>query len=287
MTRDRKPIEPEPGLIIEEFEIPARDGYLLYVRSYRPEGINDKLPLLVYFHGGGWVLGTADTDDQLCRTLTRALPLLLLNAEYRLAPEHKFPQGWNDSYDVVEWCASEKAQHQLNTNLSKGFLVGGTSAGANFTAGIAHYARDAKLSPPITSLILIAGTVKDTDAMPEKYRDRILSMDEIDVAPGLSREGLEHFARLYGADPADKRRSPLLFDSTAGIAKKAVVGVCGWDPRRDEMLLFEKLLRDDGIPTRLRVYAGMPHGFWTVVPDLSASQDWYKQVVGDVGWLLE
>lgn len=106
MSRDRLPITPEPGLSIEEFIIPARDGYEIRIRHYRSATSTEKLPVLVYIHGGGWVTGSLEMDDPTCRRLARELPLVVLNVEYRLAPEYRFPVGIEDCYDVVKWVTS-------------------------------------------------------------------------------------------------------------------------------------------------------------------------------------
>ena len=106
MSRDRLPITPEPRLKIEEFTIPARDGHDIRVRHYRQADNTDKppvLPVFVYIHGGGWVTGSLETDDPTCRRLARELPLVVVNVEYRLAPENKFPVGFEDCFDVVKW----------------------------------------------------------------------------------------------------------------------------------------------------------------------------------------
>jgi acetyl esterase/lipase len=91
---------------------------------------------------------------------------------------------------------------------------------------------------------------------------------------------------MYGAPPKDKRLSPLLNESHAGIAKKAFFAVCGWDPRRDEALLLEQLLKDVGIETKLEVYAGLPHGFWTTCPDLPVSKAFEQDLVNSIRWML-
>lgn len=92
---------------------------------------------------------------------------------------------------------------------------------------------------------------------------------------------------LYGAPPEDKRLSPLLFESHANIATKAFFSVCGWDPRRDEALLLEKLLKEEGLDTRVDVYPGLPHGFWTTCPDLPVSKGWSRDLVNGVRWIVE
>ncbi|CAG7935880.1 unnamed protein product [Penicillium salamii] len=284
MTRDHLQIVPQIGLDIDEFTVPARDGHLICIRSYKQKGRTD-LPLLIYLHGGGFVTGGLETDDNSCRALATQVPLLVLNVEYRLAPENKFPVGFEDSFDVVRWAATYGSA-QLPINLQRGFLLGGTSAGANFTAGISHLAVREALSPPLTGLLFLAGSFCHPDVRPAKYRDRIQSVDEINDAPGLTRKSIDYFAAKYGAPPEDKRLSPLLFDSHSGLAQKAVFYVCGWDPRRDEALLFEQLLKEERIETKLYVYPGLPYGFWTTCPDLEVSKSWSEDLVQGVKFFL-
>lgn len=286
MNRDRRPARLQAGLDIEEFEILARDGYQVSVRTYQQSGMRD-LPVFVYIHGGGWVSGSLETDDGTSRLVAEKFAVVVVNVEYRLAPEHKFPVGFEDCNDVVKWCATAAGQQRLKSDLRKGFILGGTSAGANFAAGIAHIARDEGLSPPLTGVVFLDGNVIDTDVTPEKYKDRILSVDEITDGPGLNRDAVEYFAKMYGADPLDKRRSPLLYNSRAGIARKVYLAVCGWDPRRDEAILFDDLLREAGVQTKMKVYKGLPHGFWTVCPDLPLRQKFHDDLFEGVEWLLD
>ena len=91
----------------------------------------------------------------------------------------------------------------------------------------------------------------------------------------------------YGGSPTDPRISSLLFENHAGIARKAYFAVCGWDPRRDEALLFEQILKQEGLDTKLDVYPGLPHGFWTTCPDLPVSKDWLERLLNGLRWILE
>lgn len=92
---------------------------------------------------------------------------------------------------------------------------------------------------------------------------------------------------MYQAPPTDKRISPLLFDSHYGIAAKAYFVVCGWDPRRDEALLFKDLLSEAGLQTKADVYSGLPHGFWTTAPELDVSKEWLRKLLDAVRWMVE
>ncbi|GME36548.1 Potassium transporter [Neofusicoccum parvum] len=286
MNREHHLIKPQDDLEISEFNVSARDGHPVLIRSYRPSDkkADELIPLVIYLHGGGFVTGGLETDDRSCRAVALRCGVVVLNVEYRLAPENKFPIGWQDSYDVA---ASPAAQKQLSVDPTKGFILGGTSAGANFTAGLSHFfaghddptESSEKLSPPLTGLMFIAPSVCHPSARPEQYADRILSVDEITDAPGLTRKSIDYFAAKYGAPPSDRRLSPLRFPSHVGLAKKAIFQVCGWDPRRDEGLLFEQLLKEAGVQTRLLVYSGLPHGFWTTCPDLPVSEAWEEDLV--------
>ncbi|KAB8071951.1 Alpha/Beta hydrolase protein [Aspergillus leporis] len=217
------------GLDIEEFHISARDGHQICVESYQQSGLTS-LPLLIYMHA-------------------EEILVLVLNEEYRLSPEKLFPTGFEDSFDVVRWAIRSTIE------LEKGFLLYGTSAGANFTAGIAHLAVQKGLSLRLTGLLCLAGSFCHPDVRPTKYRDRNLSVDE-------------------------------LFESHANLAPRVAFYVSGWDPRRDEALLFEQLLREEELGTKLIVYPGLPYGFWTTCPDLEVSRCWQRVLIeANYAWL--
>ncbi|KAH7161243.1 Alpha/Beta hydrolase protein [Dactylonectria macrodidyma] len=287
MTRDHDPIVPQEGLDIYEFDVPVRDETPITLRSYRRTSSgNEALPLFVYMHGGGFVTGGLETDDATCRAIALEVGIAVVNVEYRLAPENKFPVGFEDCFDILRWVASSQGQSQLNTDLSRGFILGGTSAGANFTGGLSHLARDEGLSPKLTGLVFLAGSFCHPDVRPKEYLDRILSVDEINDAPGLTRKSINYFAGLYGAPPSDKRLSPLLFDSHANTAQKAYFAICGWDPRRDEAILLDQLLQKAGLSTKAHIYQGLPHGFWTTCPDLPASKEWLEHLLEGMRWMI-
>lgn len=104
MSRERKPIAPQAGLEIAELDVPARDGHSIRVRTYRQSTTKGlPHPLFIYIHGGGYVTGGLETDDATCRAIAAEVPLVVLSVEYRLAPEHPFPTGFEDCHDVVQW----------------------------------------------------------------------------------------------------------------------------------------------------------------------------------------
>lgn len=246
-------------------------------------------PAFLYMHGGGFVTGSLETDDKSCRAIAHALPIHILSIEYRLAPEHQFPIGFEDCWDVLEYIASPEASSKLDLNLAKGFLMGGTSAGANFTAGLAHRYRAKYMAnkPKITGLVFWAGSWCHPDVRPAHLKHLILSVDEIDDAPGLTKSSIEYFWKKYGAPKDDRRYSPLLEESWQGVANKAYFAICGWDPRRDEAVVYGDILRGDGLDVRHKIYSGLPHGFWTTCPELPVSQEWETETIEAIKWVLE
>ena len=286
MNRLRKPIVSDPDLEIIEITTPARDGYRIRLRSYRRHS-SESLPLFLYMHGGGFVTGSLENDDKTCRHIARAIPIHVLSIEYRLAPEHPFPIGFEDCWDILKWVVIPESGSRLHLDLWKGFLVGGTSAGANFTAGLAHRYQEQQLEPKITGLVFWAGSWCHPDVRPPHLKPWILSVDEIDDAPGLTKSSIEYFWTKYGAPKDDHRYSPLLNDTWKGVASKAYFAICGWDPRRDEAILFAKILREAGLEVQDRIYEGLPHGFWTTCPDLSVSKEWETETINGIEWMLE
>lgn len=287
MTRDHLPIKAQDGLTIDELFDVKIDGETITLRRYRQTNLAEHSPLLLYMHGGGFVTGSLETDDYMCRKIALGVPVVVVSIAYRLAPEHPFPTGFNDCLEVIRWVTSSEGQHTLGVDLQKGFVLGGESAGGNFTAGLAHAMLEQDLKPQPTGLLFKASSFCHPDVRPEQYRNRIVSVDEVDDAPGLTVKSIKFFADKYGAPYDDKRYSPLLHSSRKGLAKKAFFQTCGWDPRRDEAILYRQLLQDEGIETREKIYKGLPHGFWTTCPDLPESKAAIQDTVDGVNWMLE
>ncbi|HEY7414161.1 MAG TPA: alpha/beta hydrolase, partial [Ktedonobacteraceae bacterium] len=141
--------EPEPVAKVENRTIPGPQGDIP-VRVYTPEG-DGPFPVLVFFHGGGWVICDLDTHDDVCRSLAKGTPCIVVTVDYRLAPEHKFPAAVEDCYAATQWVARNAAS--LNGDPAR-VAVGGDSAGGNLTAVIAQLARD-RGEPPLAFQLLI------------------------------------------------------------------------------------------------------------------------------------
>lgn len=221
---------------VEEFEVAG-----VKVRSYRPSA-EPGLPILVYFHGGGWVVGSLDTFDGVCRALANRVPCRVVSVDYRLAPEHPFPAGLEDCWGVTQWAFGE----------APAVAVGGDSAGGNLAAVVALRARDGGL--PLAFQLLIY-PVTDFDFGTASYSANAAGM-------GLTRAGMRWYWDQYlgGADGQQPDASPLRAPNLSGAAP-ALIAVCEYDPLRDEGAAYARRLEEAKVPVRLSEYPGMIHGF--------------------------
>ena len=223
------------------------------VRVYRPVGANADTPLpgLVYFHGGGWVIGDLDTHDVLCRQLTAEAGIVTVAVDYRLAPEAKFPAAADDAWTVTKWVVANAGKLGID---AQRLAVGGDSAGGNLAAVVALMARDA--GGPVLRLQVLLYPVTNVGAETRSYRD---------FADGymLTRDSMLWFFDHYlpsKAAASDWRVSPLRASSHAGVAPALIV-TAGFDPLRDEGEAYAQKLRDAGVTVDYLCYGGMIHGF--------------------------
>jgi acetyl esterase len=220
------------------------------VRAYSPGGPGPH-PALVYYHGGGWVIGDLHTHDGLCRSLTNAARCAVLSVDYRLAPESKYPVAVEDSYAALLWIAANADRLGIDR---RRIAVGGDSAGGNLATVVALAARDRK--GPRLALQVLIYPVTDHDLDTRSY---------VENATGyvLTREGMRWFWNHYLARDAQGREpyaSPLRASSLAGLPPALVI-TAEYDPLCDEGEAYAARLRDSGVPVTLTRYPGMFHGF--------------------------
>jgi acetyl esterase len=220
------------------------------LRLYRPER-GTILPALVYFHGGGWVIGDLDTHDVLCRQLAERAGVAVVAVDYRLAPEHRFPAAVEDAWAATTWIAS----HAAELGIDPGALaVAGDSAGGNLAAVMTLLARD-RGGPGLRFQLLIYPA---TDLRAEAPSHHAFADGYL-----LTRSLIHWFRAQYvreDADLEDWRASPLLAASVAGVPP-ALVMTAGFDPLRDEGEAYARRLRDAGVTVDYVCYGGMIHGF--------------------------
>ena len=245
-----KPETPEPVARVEDLSIPGPAGEIL-VRLYSPSP-REQLPTVVYFHGGGWVLGDLDSHDPLCRALANRAGAAVVSVDYRLAPEHKYPAAAEDAYAAALWLS----QHAVEWGADpKRIAVCGDSAGGNLAAVAALIARD-RGGPELRAQALIY-PVTNCDFEVESYRANG------DGSMGLSEDGMRWFWRCYARSPAEAAEpyaSPLRADTLIGLPPALVI-TAEYDPLRDEGEAYAARLERSGVPTELIRYDGVIHGF--------------------------
>ncbi|OBI21538.1 lipase [Mycobacterium sp. E2327] len=241
---------PQVHVEVDEISLPGPAGEIR-ARHYRPADGTDA-PLLVFYHGGGWVIGDLDTYDPLCRLTCRDAGIHVLSVDYRLAPEHPAPAAVEDAYAAFEWAH----EHAGELGAAPGRVaVGGDSAGGNLAAVVAQLARNEGGPAPVLQWLIYPRT---------DFTAQTRSMGLFARGFLLTRRDMDWFQAQYlrgsGIDPADPRLSPLRAESLSGLAP-ALIAVGGFDPLRDEGEAYAAALRAAGTAVDLRYMGSLTHGF--------------------------
>ena len=254
MDAGRAAVEVEEVGAVEDRTIPGPDGAPLPVRIYTPaDGAGDApRPVVVFFHGGGWVIGSIDSHDATVRQMVNRTGMVWVSVDYRLAPEHPFPAGLHDCYAAVEWAVAEAASFGGDPSR---LAVAGDSAGGNLAAAVALLARDR--SGPAIGFQLLVYPCCDLDP------DRWPSMRENAEGYLLSRAMMDWFTGHTFADEhrTDPYAAPVHATDLSGLPPALVV-TAEYDPLRDEGEHYGNLLQAAGVPCTVTRYDGMIHGFF-------------------------
>lgn len=251
---DRMGGPPEHIHSIENRSIPGPAGSIP-IRIYTPEG-QGPFPILVFFHGGGWVICDLDTHDAASRILANAARCIIVSVDYRLAPEHKFPAAPEDCYAATQWVAQNAAS--IHGDPAR-MAIGGDSAGGNLAAVVSLMARD-RGEPPITFQLLIYPVT-------DYYLPGTASYVSNAEGYFLTRDSMAWFWQHY-ISVADDLDNPYLNPLRAKDVSRlppAYIVTAEFDPLRDEGEAYAQRLREAGVPIQARRYNGMIHGFFTMV----------------------
>ncbi|KKW65327.1 alpha/beta hydrolase [Mycolicibacterium elephantis] len=239
---------------VSDLSIPGPAGDIP-ARHYRSDAEN--APLLVFYHGGGQVIGNLDTHDDLCRHICRVGDVHVLSVDYRLAPEHKAPAGTDDAYAAFAWALENAAELGADP---RRVAVGGDSAGGNQAALVCLRARDEGTRLPVLQLLFYPVTDYSSET-----RSKTL------FAEGffLTKRDLDWFHAHYldgaAVEPSDPRVSPLRADDLSGLPP-ALVLTAGFDPLRDEGRQYAEAMRAAGVPVDYREFGSLVHAFANFFP---------------------
>ncbi|MGE0099458.1 MAG: alpha/beta hydrolase [Hydrogenophaga sp.] len=249
-------IAAHPLARVQDFSIPTRDGARVAARLFAP-AFDVALPVLLYFHGGGFTVGSVASHEPLCRQLAHLAHCAVLSVNYRLAPEAKFPTAVDDAWDALAWLREEADELGLD---AKRMAVGGDSAGGTLAAVTAIAARDAGW-PLALQMLFYPGCTGHQDTASHKTFARGFLLEEAQIT---------WFFDQYLRTPADRddwRFAPLDGVDAAGHPRDlegvapAWLGLAECDPLTDEGVMYADRLRHAGVAVALEIYAGMVHGF--------------------------
>ena len=254
---------------VTDREIPGPGGPIP-VRVYRPAGDAPK-PVVVYYHGGGWVLGSLDTHDGTCRRLADGADAVVVSVDYRMGPEDRFPAAVEDSYAALRWVAEHAAE--LGGDPDR-LVVAGDSAGGNLAAVMSQLARD---GGPTIRFQLLVYPVTD-------HEFTSVSMEENADGYYLTRDMMRWFYDHYLNDPAegdDPRVSPLRAADLAGLPP-AFVLTAQYDPLRDQGIAYADALHGAGNAVAMTMYEGLFHGFISMFDLIDAGKAAFDDAIAAV-----
>jgi acetyl esterase len=237
---------------VQEVEAPGPRG-AIPVRVYTPEGVDGPRPLFVFFHGGGWVNGSRDSYDAVCRLLTQSSGCVVASVDYRRAPEFPAPAPFEDAYAAFDWLAANAARIGAEPGR---VAIGGDSAGGALAASVALKARD-EHGPAIAHQLLVYPAVAQCE-QDESYR-------AYGEGHFLTAERIAFYWSCYVPRP-ELAETPYVLASRAESLRglpPATIVLAECDPLHDMGVAYAERLRADGVPVELRVYAGMIHAFFS------------------------
>lgn len=259
---------PEPVAQVENLTIPGKDGGHIPVRVYTPEG-QAPFPVLVYFHGGGWLICNLDTHDALCRSLANGAGCVVVSVDYRLSPEHKFPAGLDDCYGAVRYVMENAARFQVD---AAHVAVAGDSSGGNLAAAVTLMARDAGAAKLVYQVLIYPALNLASFDTPS-YRD-------YGTRFSLTTPEMQWYRDHYLARPEDAQNpyaSPLLAVDLRGLPAALII-TAELDVLTSEGEAYANRLKSAGVPVTYHCYAGMIHPFVSMRLMVSRAEDAIREI---------
>lgn len=246
----------------------------------RPAG-----PLIVIYHGGGFIKGQPETMTPYARGLARLFDAMVICLTYPLAPEHRFPAAVNDAFDTLQYLAHNAERFKAVPE--KGFVVGGGSSGGNLSPVLARLAVEKALKPALTGHWVAFPVSQRNGTVPEKYKDIWTSWTQNADAMLIDAAAGEALFDIYGPVFTSPLFNSLVPGFDMGNLPPAYVQVAGMDLIRDDGIVYSYVLDDAKVAVRLDAYAGVPHSFYAFVSTLKQSRSAMVDIAKGFAWLLK
>lgn len=241
-------------------------------------------PFIVLFHGGGFSGGTVEYMTRPARDFALEFNAVVVSATYRLAPEHQFPTPMQDAWDTLIWLGQHATD--FGADPSKGFIVGGVSAGGTMAAVLTQLGHDRGLNPPLTGSWLSIPLTLVKEIVPAKYKNDWRSMDENKDNPSLNRDTIRSIVRTLAPDIRSPLFSPFNSQTPHVGLPPTYVQVGGLDVLRDDGLVLEKALRENGVATRCDRFDELGHAAWTIYATAYSHGLLGPKTMDGMRWLL-
>lgn len=275
--------------ILEEtnITIPVRDGWLTRATLTRPSQSAKKPagPLIVIYHGGGFITGQPETMAPYARGLARLFNAVVICPTYRLAPEHKSPAAVHDAFDTLQYIAHHAEDYRADT--AKGFIAGCGSSRGNLSPVLARLAVENYLQPELTGHWVAFPVSQRNSTVPEKYRNIWISWTQNVNAMLIKAASREALFDIHGPDFSSPLFNSIVPEFDVGRLPPAYVQVAGMDLIRDDGIVYSYVLDDSEVPVRLDAYKGVPRSFYAFVPGLKQSRVTMVDIAKGFGWLLK
>ncbi|KIW93509.1 uncharacterized protein Z519_06114 [Cladophialophora bantiana CBS 173.52] len=245
---------------------------------------NSDRPFIVLFHGGGFSNGSVDYMTRPARDFAIEFNAVVVSATYRLAPEYPFPVPMQDAWDTLVWLSQHA--REFGANPQQGFVVGGVSAGGTMAAVLTQLAQDRGLTPPLTGAFVSIPLLLVKEIVPEKYKKEWTSMEDNKNNPSLNRDTIRNIIRTLDPDVRSPLFSPFNSRNPHVGLPPTYVHVGGMDVLRDDGLVYERALRDNGVQTRCDIFPDLGHVAWTIYATEYSRLRLGPKMTGAMRWLL-
>jgi versiconal hemiacetal acetate esterase len=260
------------------------DGVKYRIYTPKEASKSGPLPVGIWTHGGGWMVGDLNTDDFLCRIVAENAPSIIISVDYGLTPEHKVPTQLTQTLSVYKWARQNTSSYGGDPN--KFYSIGGSAGGALALQVANRLTKNPDLKDGIKGVAAIVPATLHYDHVPEEHKSKYTAYTENgDGAAIIDKNSMAIFYEHAGVDPKDPDTFVALDTENHKNFPPVYFAVCERDPLRDDGIIMEELLRKAGVKTKLDRYNSLPHYFW-IFPQIPEGKDYVSNLVGGVKWLI-